>query len=74
MKVSFCVWATACEMMSILFVVGLHIDVRALAGAPGVEVDGGEPGVLAEQVPCRKDAGCHILYGVLVDITPLLHL
>lgn len=39
------------ERVHALFVVGLHVDVRTLAGVPGVEVDGGEAGVLAKEVP-----------------------
>lgn len=39
------------EIRGVLFVVGLHVDVRTLASVPGVKVDGGEAGVLAKEVP-----------------------
>ena len=39
----------------------LHIDVLALASAPGVEVDRWEPRVLAYEIPRGEDACREIL-------------
>lgn len=39
------------ERLHELFVVGLHVDVGALAGVPGVEVDGEKARVLAKEAP-----------------------
>lgn len=39
----------------------LHIDVLTLPGAPGVEVNSWESGVLAYEVPRSEDAGSEIL-------------
>ena len=39
----------------------LHVNMLALTGAPRVEVDRWEAGILADEVPCSKDASRKVL-------------